>query len=186
MLDAAIAALAKNGLAATSVQDIADAAGMSKGAVHYHFESKDELLERVVDECCTRLEQRITKTFLEPGPPMDRIRRALAEMWAVRRDVSPEFRVLMDMHAVARQSPTMAEALRGALARSRRQMIDVGLPHLVEMGLRPRISIEIIPRLVLAVLDGLATQQFVDPVTPAEELELLRAVETTFLALFEL
>ena len=186
MLDAAIETLASRGIQATSVKDIADAAGLSKGAVHYHFESKDELLERVLEQCCERIEARITKVFDEPGAPMDRIRRALFEMWAVRRDVTPEFRVLMDIQVVARQSPEMATALGAALARSRQQIIEIGLAPFVALGLRPKISIEIIPRLILATLDGLALHHSVDPVTPEEEALLLRALEATALALFEI
>jgi AcrR family transcriptional regulator len=186
VLDAAVEALAKGGIQGTSVQDIADAAGLSKGAVHYHFESKDDLLEHVLAQCCERIERRITAAFEEPGLPMERIRRALAEMWAVRRDVAPEFRVLMDMHVVARQSPAMAKALGAALARARRQMIDVGLARLVEHGLRPKVSIDVVPRLILATLDGLATHHYVDPLTPADEVDVLRALEASALALFEL
>lgn len=186
VLDAAIVTLARHGIQATSVQDIADAAGMSKGSVHYHFESKDELLERVLDACCERIERRITTVFDEPGAPLDRVRRALLEMWAVRREVTPEYRVLMDMQVVARQNVVMQRALSAALGRARRQMIDIGLTKFVEMGLRPKVSIEIIPRLILATLDGLAVHHYVDPVTPQEEVELLRALEATALALFEL
>jgi AcrR family transcriptional regulator len=186
VLEAAITTLAKHGIQATSVQDIADAAGMSKGSVHYHFESKDELLERVLEACCERIERRITAVFDEPGLPLDRVRRALVEMWAVRREVTPEYRVLMDMQVVARQNVVMQRALAAALGRARRQMVDIGLAKFVEMGLRPKVSIEVIPRLILATLDGLAVHHYVDPVTPQEEVELLRALEATALALFEL
>jgi AcrR family transcriptional regulator len=186
VLDAAVVTLAKRGIQATSVEEIAVAAGMSKGSVHYHFESKDELLERVLDVCCERIERRITTVFDEPGAPLDRVRRALLEMWSVRREMIPEYRVLMDMQVVARQNVVMQKALAAALVRARRQMIDVGLAKFVEMGLRPKVSIEIIPRLILATLDGLAIHHYVDPVTPQEEIELLRALEATALALFEL
>lgn len=186
VLEAAIVTLAKHGIQTTSIQDIAHAAGMSKGSVHYHFESKDELLERVLDACCERIERRITAVFDEPGAPLDRVRRALLEMWAVRREVTPEYRVIMDMQVVARQNVVVRRALAAALVRARRQMIDIGLAKFVEMGLRPKVAIEIIPRLILATLDGLAVHHYVDPVTPLEEIELLRALEATALALFEL
>jgi hypothetical protein len=107
-------------------------------------------------------------------------------MWAVRREVTPEYRVLMDMQVVARQNDAMKKALAAALQRARRQMIDIGLAKFVDMGLKPKVNIEVIPRLILATLDGLAVHHYVDPVTPAEELELLRALEATAMALFEL
>ncbi|MDB4934703.1 MAG: Transcriptional regulator, TetR family [Labilithrix sp.] len=186
VLDAAIKTLAERGLAATSIQDIADAAGLSKGAVHYHFESKDELLERVLDRCCESIEARVLAVFEEPGSPMDRVRRAIFEMWAVRRDGIPEMRVLGELHTLSRQNAPIREALGLALRRAREQIIEVGLNRLIEMGLRPRVSLSIVPRLILATLDGLSLQHSVDPIPPEEEGELLRALEATSLALFEI
>src|SRR5689334_4452583 len=84
VLDAAIATLASRGIGRTSVQDIADAARMSKGAVHYHFDSKEELYERVLTRCCEALTQRVQRAFEEPGAPLDRVRRAMTEMWIAR------------------------------------------------------------------------------------------------------
>ena len=186
VLDAAVKTLAKRGLAATSIQDIADAAGLSKGAVHYHFESKDELLERVLDRCCESIEARVRAVFDEPGSPMDRVRRAIFEMWAVRRDGIPEMQVLGELHTLSRQNEPIRAALAIALRKAREQIIEVGLNRLVEMGLRPRVSLSIAPRLILATLDGLSLQHAVDPIPPEEEGELLRALEATSLALFEI
>ena len=154
VLDAAIQTLAARGLAQTSIQDIADAAGLSKGAVHYHFESKDELLERVLDRCCESVEARIRAVFDEPGSPMDRIRRAIYEMWAVRRDGIPEMQVLAELHTLSRQNAPIRAALAVALQKAREQIIEVGLNRLIEMGLRPRVSISVAQRLILATLDG--------------------------------
>jgi len=186
VLDAAIAVLASRGLTQTSIQDIADAAGLSKGAVHYHFESKDELLERVLTRCCETLEARIRKVFDEPALPMDRVRRAILEMWSLRREGAPEIRVLSELHSLSRQSPAIRVALGRALERARQLIRDDGLNRLVEMGLRPRVSMDVAPRLILATLDGLYLQHAVDPISPEEEVELLRALEATSLALFEI
>ena len=186
VLDAAIATLAERGLASTSIQDIADAAGLSKGAVHYHFESKDELLHHVLGRCCESVEARIRAVFEEPGSPMDRVRRAIFEMWAVRRDGIPEMRVLSELHTLSRQNEPIRLALGVALKNAREQIIQVGLNRLVEMGLRPRVSLRVAPRLILATLDGLSLQNEVDPIPPEEEGELLRALEATSLALFEI
>ena len=186
VLDAAIKTLAARGLAATSIQDIADAAGLSKGAVHYHFESKDELLERVLDRCCESIEARVVAVFEEPGAPMDRVRRAIFEMWAVRRDGTPEMQVLTELHSMSRQNAPIRAALALALRSARQQIIDIGLSRMTEMGLRPRVSLAIVPRLILATLDGLSLQHSVEPIDPEEEAELLRALEATLLALFEI
>jgi len=185
VLDAAIALLATRGLAATSIQDIADAAGLSKGAVHYHFESKDELLGHVLDRCCESIEARVLAVFGEPGTPMERVRRAILEMWAVRRDGIAEMEVLSELHTLSRQNEAIRASLAVALRKAREQIIEIGLNHLLELGLRPRVPLVVVPRLILATLDGLSLQHSVEPIEPEEQAELLRALESTCLALFE-
>src|SRR4051812_28503185 len=43
ILDAMYEVIAENGLAGASVTDIAEAAGVARGALHYFFANKDEL-----------------------------------------------------------------------------------------------------------------------------------------------
>jgi AcrR family transcriptional regulator len=186
VLDAAIAVLARKGLTATSVQDIADGAGLSKGAIHYHFESKDELLERVLDRCCEVVEARVRAVFVRDGSPIERIQRALEEMWTIRRDGVREMRVITEFHMLARQNRRIRKACGLALQRARRQIIDDGLVEVMALGLKPKVPIEAIPRLLLATLDGLALHQEVDPVGRDEEAHVLLALEATAMGLFEL
>lgn len=186
VLDAAIAVLAKKGIAGTSVQDIADSAGLSKGVIHYHFESKDDLYERVLERCCQVVEARVRAVFSEPGMPLERIHRALTEMWIARRDGVREMRVLTELHGLSRQNRRIKKALAEAMQRSRRQIIETGLEQLVAMGLKPRIPVDMIPRLLLATLDGLALHQEIDPVSKEEDAQVLQALEATAMGLFEL
>ncbi len=186
VLDAAIKTLAARGLAATSIQDIADAAGLSKGAVHYHFESKDELLERVLDRCCESIEARVVAVFEEPGTPMERVRRAILEMWAVRRDGIAEMQVLGELHTLSRQNEAIRSSLAVALRKAREQIVEIGLNRILEMGLRPRVPLTVVPRLILATLDGLSLQHSVEAIEPQEQADLLHALESTCLALFEI
>ena len=50
LLAAAAQVFAKRGYRAASVDDVAAAAGFSKGAVYWHFGSKEELLHALIDE----------------------------------------------------------------------------------------------------------------------------------------
>lgn len=49
ILDAAARAFLQRGYEATTLQEIAEAAGMQAGSLYYHFESKEQLLEEVFD-----------------------------------------------------------------------------------------------------------------------------------------
>ncbi|MFA7248610.1 MAG: TetR/AcrR family transcriptional regulator [Dehalococcoidia bacterium] len=52
ILDAARRVLVERGYAATTMQDIASAAGLSAGSIYNYFESKAVLLAAVATECC--------------------------------------------------------------------------------------------------------------------------------------
>lgn len=186
LITTAIQLIAKRGLAPTSIADIAEAAGVSKGAVHYYFESKDDLYAKVLVKCCDVLEERIIKVFLGGDfAPLERVRHALAEMWSVRRDGVAEMRVLTELHMYARQDPPLRQALAEMLRRARRQVIDTGLGNLMAMGIKPKIDTALIPRLLIGTLDGLAIHHEVDPISASEEPELLRAIEMMAVSLFE-
>jgi AcrR family transcriptional regulator len=186
VIDAAISVLADKGITGTSVQEIADAAGISKGSIHYHFASKEELLERVLQRCFERIEVRVREAFELPGGPLERMNRALYEMWAVRRDGEPEVRVLTELHVLARQNASIRKAFAAEMRKARQQMIDIGLKQLIEMGLKPRVPVEVLPRMLVAKLDGLALQYELEPFSKEEEEAVLAAIHTTAIALFEI
>jgi AcrR family transcriptional regulator len=50
IVDNALALFGDKGYAVTSVQEIADAAGVTKGAFYHHFDSKEDLLRLIHDE----------------------------------------------------------------------------------------------------------------------------------------
>lgn len=60
ILDAAVALIAERGFGATSVDDIAAAAGVAKGSVFYNFGSKASLFETVLVEGIARLTSALT------------------------------------------------------------------------------------------------------------------------------
>ncbi|MGY1691965.1 TetR/AcrR family transcriptional regulator [Geodermatophilus sp. SYSU D01105] len=73
ILDRAAALFARRGFAKTSVQDIADAVGLSKAGLLHHFPTKDALHEAVLDQAAT-LGHRVLDQVgdLPPGPERDR------------------------------------------------------------------------------------------------------------------
>jgi AcrR family transcriptional regulator len=60
---------AEHGFAATSLDDIAAAAGYSKAAVLYHFGSKDDLLVAVLQSHLDQVSDMIAKLETEPDSP---------------------------------------------------------------------------------------------------------------------
>jgi AcrR family transcriptional regulator len=73
ILDRAAALFARRGFAKTSVQDIADAVGLSKAGLLHHFPSKDALHEAVLAQAETLVRRVLDQLGdLPPGPARDR------------------------------------------------------------------------------------------------------------------
>ena len=60
LLDVALATFARNGYHETSMNDIADAAGVTKPVLYQHFESKRELYQALLDDVGARMVAAIT------------------------------------------------------------------------------------------------------------------------------
>ncbi len=55
IIDAAIRHFARSGMAATTLDDIAAEAGVTRGALNWHFHSKDDLLAAIIKQCSPHL-----------------------------------------------------------------------------------------------------------------------------------
>src|SRR5256885_9738491 len=76
LLELAARLFAERGLRATTVRDIADAAGILSGSLYHHFDSKesmvDEILRRFLDELFDRY-RAIVGQHLGPRPTLEAV-----------------------------------------------------------------------------------------------------------------
>jgi AcrR family transcriptional regulator len=183
VLDAAVRTLAERGYAGTSIGDIARAAGMSKGAVHYHFESKHDLIGQVLEHCAAAMRARVHSAWEAPAEPAEKVRRALAEMRGMRREGIPELRVLADLMAQGLHDPGIRDKIAAMFAANRSEVVEHLMKSLRDFGLEPVLPPEVAARLLLGALDGLALHDFFDPPKPGEDEALQEAVERIALSL---
>lgn len=122
LIDAAFRAVARDGLADTNVKSIAAEAGVNPGLLHYHFASKDVLLDAAVESATARYMAAIDA--LIAATPRDRLFdayvRFAAETLEANRDL---FRVRLSLGVRAMNDAGLAarlevanEAIRGRLA----------------------------------------------------------------------
>ena len=64
---------ARHGLASTSIDDIARAAGITKGAVYWHFASKDELFQAILERTRGRWQVAVLEPLSRKALPMTRL-----------------------------------------------------------------------------------------------------------------
>jgi AcrR family transcriptional regulator len=79
ILDAAVRVVAERGFAATRVQDVAKALGVSTGLVHYHFDSKDELLTAAFRHAADADIRRLEKSLAESADAVEQLDRVVRE-----------------------------------------------------------------------------------------------------------
>ena len=183
IIDAAIRVLARQGYAKTSLLEIAKEAGMSKGALHYHYPSKEALIHAVLETACNAVQARTMEAWSPSDNPFDALRKSLQELWATRAERTDEALVVADLLALSLYDeslrPTLAEFYELA-AKQIRQYLE---ENLMSLGLESRISLDILPRIVIGLLDGLVMQVFVDPDAFSAD-EVVDAVQTLAVAIF--
>ncbi len=164
IVQATMRVLARQGYAHTSLMDIAKEAGMSKGAVHYHFPTKEALMTVVLQTACDAVADRTRKVWTAAGGnPFEALRSSLDELWRVRAELSDEAKVVADLLAQSLHDEKLRAPLaayyRFAAAQVREHFED----NLQKIGLQPKLAPEMLARLMNALLDGLLMQHIVDP-----------------------
>lgn len=184
IVQAAIRVLARQGYARTSLMDIAREAGMSKGAVHYHFPTKESLIEVVLKTATDVVQQRTIDAWNSGGDDtLLSLHNSLEELWKTRAERSDEALVVADLLAQSlyddKLQPHLAEFYKLAAEQTHEYLSKEFERH----GIKPNVPMKILPRLVVGLLDGLVMQAFVDPDVFDPD-EIVTAIEMLGIAMF--
>ena len=89
LLRVATRLFARHGFEGTSVQDIVDAAGVTKGAMYHYYGSKDDLLYEVYHQLLTMQTSHLDEIVAGPGTAEERLRAAAVATGRLRTAPSP-------------------------------------------------------------------------------------------------
>jgi AcrR family transcriptional regulator len=165
ILDAASRCFAREGLANTSVQQIAVEAGLTKSMIHYYFESKQvlilELQAFVHERYFRRVQQKLEQLAAAALPTDQRLQETL---WEVFDAVSDKqfLRLQLELMAEAGRDPYMKSRMKLAQDRAR-SFIESGAEQVVDPSgatafrLPPSLAF-----LLSSVILGIRVQEFVD------------------------
>ena len=82
LIDSALELFGSRGYAVTSVQEITEAAGVTKGAFYHHFESKEDLLALIHDQFLDLQLAMLREALLRDEDPAARLRELLRALLA--------------------------------------------------------------------------------------------------------
>lgn len=162
LLEAAALLFARNGYQSTSVDDVAEAAGYSKGAFYYNFSSKDDLFDALVDEHIERLTTDLEHALSDATTLDEKIaavQKALARKQKERIDPRLEFEVL----ASAVRDSKVRRRVAGAYRRMRAAIAGLIEKEFAEVGAKPPMEPEHLALTIMAGSQGLALMQAIDP-----------------------
>ncbi len=100
LLESAAELFGEAGYAGTSIDDIAGAARLTKGALYHHFKGKPELFEAVYERSCEALMDRVTEAVRSAEEPWDRALRGLSTYLSACAEPRTQRIVLQDAPAV--------------------------------------------------------------------------------------
>lgn len=112
VLNAALMVFSRKGYAATTLDDIASEAQVTRGAIYWHFRGKAELYYALLEERFARVYAGYVEILEEPGAPLDTLRRLM--LWsATYVEDSPEYRAILELTLFKTEvTPEMEEGVR--------------------------------------------------------------------------
>jgi TetR/AcrR family transcriptional repressor of bet genes len=158
LVEAAVGLLCAEGVGGVSVQRVADAAGVSKGLVHYHFRDKDALLAACAVALADDLVARDEVARREPRAAM-----ILDALWAgVASSLTDGRR--RALVALCAEAPAGVREVLAGVARDR-HAAAVALLGTMEgvFGWTPRVPRVTLAAAYVALVDGLALDAAVRP-----------------------
>ena len=93
----ATALLASKGFQATTIQDIADAAGLGKGTIYHYFKTKEEILLVISEELFHEMERSFGAALLRINEPRGKLSALIEEALHVTDDVENLFVVYTEL-----------------------------------------------------------------------------------------
>ncbi|MGQ4406241.1 TetR/AcrR family transcriptional regulator [Streptomyces hayashii] len=161
LTEAAIRAMARDGVAKTTTRAIAAEAGVSLSVFHYCFDSKQALVESVITTITDHYVT-VVKEALRPRATLeDTVRAGFQAYWDHVRTHPDEHMLTYELTQYALRQPGF-----GHLARRQHEMYGEAYTDLIEqlraaMDLELRVPVTVLARYLAAMTDGLTLNYLV-------------------------
>lgn len=169
ILKAARQVFGERGFHAASIEEIAERAGLSNGAIYYNFESKGDLFFALLEE---RLDERIDhmRRTISPDAGSGGLTEEARDATRSLKE-SREWRLLLlEFVVYAARTPSLAPKLKAHKRRFRAALAELMEQRLTERGLTPPMPVDELSLAVTGLANGLAIEEIADPGAVPDEL----------------
>jgi AcrR family transcriptional regulator len=162
LADAACRVIARQGLDATTLADVAEESGWSIGSIRHYFPNKDELIAAALWRVGERVDDRIIRETAG-GMTLGDLRTAAAELLPLDADTREMGLVHLAFLAQASVTPALADAAEGAAQRLQ-EPLAARIAHAIQAGELPaHLGPEHEAARLRLLLDGLRLQMLTTP-----------------------
>jgi AcrR family transcriptional regulator len=163
LLEAATHVFAERGFHAASVDEIAEEAGFSTGALYSNFEGKEDLFLSLFERNLQRQSAELAAAVADQ-PTVDERLRGGAEHWLAFLEREPKtVRLFMEFWAYAVRNPDVRERFALRYARVREMLADLIARGAAELEVELTMPPDQLAMVVDALADGFALQKLADP-----------------------
>ena len=166
LLDATIACLFELGYAGTTTTEIAERAGMSRGAQLHHFPTKAELVTTAVDYIFEKRTEEFRKAFATLPVGVDRTAAAVDLLWSMVS--GPTFYAWLELVVAARTDPELRPTVE-AIGKRFGENVDRTFRELFPGAAGSNAFLDLAPMFTFALLQGLA----LDKISGGEEVKIV-------------
>jgi AcrR family transcriptional regulator len=138
ILDAAMALFAERGYHASTNADVAEAAKLTRGAMLYHFPTREDLVEAAIDYIQERRNQALADAVNNALPGEDLSDQAIDAYWDLLQEAP--FRAFAELEAAARTDRELAAKLAPAQAAFDRAQVGDELSGMLQAGSAARFQ----------------------------------------------
>jgi AcrR family transcriptional regulator len=171
ILAAAMKVFEASGYAATTVDAIAEAAGVAKGSIYNYFPSKHELFQQIFTGAMAAAEEQAVAILTGPLPAADKITRLL-DSWFSRLGYHRRIgRLALEfwLTAAREQQGELAQTFAKNYALWRQRLAGVLTQGIEEGAFRRDLQTQVGASLIMAVLDGIGVQLILDVYQSVDE-----------------
>lgn len=149
-----------HGYAATTVEQVAAKAGISKGNIYNYFRSKEDLFEQVFVNVVASLEADALQIFREKLPATEKLKRLLDYRFSNMENCKHIGRLLLEFWATAarEQWGSLATTLRQMYDRWREEVTSVLAEGVAQGEFSSEANSPIAAALIVALLDGVEVE----------------------------
>lgn len=170
LMRSAATVAARRGLERASLDEVAEEAGFTKGAVYANFRSKEDLFLAMLDERFAKRVEELDRVLAAGGTPEEQARRAASDfMRAI--EAEPEWeRLFFEFAVYASRNEGFKKELVKRYRGLRQRIAELLARRAAELGIEPAVPPKQVAAMTSAMANGIALERLLEPEAVPDDL----------------